>query len=156
MQLIALLDAEIEYYGYTIGIKAHTGSTTPVDVMKTSLVQDISYTYNVSEDTTNYSLSLYQKGALELGDELILRFDPLGIDSESRIVGMDWNPFNYKDVSITVGQYIPTLNNSLYELINEVSDIRQSTAKYTVEFGEMIGNGSFYFTRVSMMTAPRS
>ena len=147
MQLIALLDAEIEYYGYTIGIKAHTGSTTPVDVMKTSLVQDISYTYNVSEDTTNYSLSLYQKGALELGDELILRFDPLGIDSESRIVGMDWNPFNYKDVSITVGQYIPTLNNSLYELINEVSDIRESTAKYTVEFGEMIGNGSFYFTR---------
>ena len=147
MQLIALLDAEIEYYGYTIGIKAHTGNTTPVDVMKTSLVQDISYTYNVSEDTTNYSLSLYQKGALELGDELILRFDPLGIDSESRIVGMDWNPFNYKDVSITVGQYIPTLNNSLYELINEVSDIRQSTAKYTVEFGEMIGNGSFYFTR---------
>lgn len=147
MQLVALVNGEIEYYGYTIGIRAHTGSKTVVDVMKTSLVQDLSYTYNVSEDTTNYSLSLYQKGKLELGDEIRIKFAQLGIDTESRIVGMDWNPFNYKDASITVGQYIPTLNDSLYDLINEVSDIRESTAKYTVEFGEMIGNGTFYFTR---------
>lgn len=147
MQLVALVNGEIEYYGYTIGIRAHTGSKTVVDVMKTSLVQDLSYSYNVSEDTTNYSLSLYQKGKLELGDEIRIKFAQLGIDTESRIVGMDWNPFNYKDVSITVGQYIPTLNDSLYDLINEVSDIRESTAKYTVEFGEMIGNGTFYFTR---------
>lgn len=60
---------------------------------------------------------------------------------------MDWNPFNYKEVSITVGQYLPTINDSLYEIAGEVSDIREATAKYTVEFGEMIGNGTFYFTR---------
>ena len=111
------------------------------------LMQDISYSYNVSDNTTNYTLSLYQKGHLEMGDELSLKFAPLGIDTESRVVGMDWNPFNYREVSITVGQYIPTLNDSLYQLVNEVEDIRESTAKYTVEFGEMIGNGTFYFTR---------
>lgn len=60
---------------------------------------------------------------------------------------MDWNPFNYREVSVTVGQCIPTLNDSLYQLVNEVEDIRESTAKYTVEFGEIIGNGTFYFTR---------
>lgn len=147
MQLIALVNGEIEYYGYTIGIRSHCGSTDPVDVMNSCAVQDLSYTFNVSDDTTNYSLSLYQKGKLELGDELEIKFSKLGIDTQSRIVGMDWNPFNYKDVSITVGQYIPTLNDSLYELVNEVQDIRESTAKYTVEFGEMIGNGTFYFTR---------
>ena len=60
---------------------------------------------------------------------------------------MEWNPFNYKEVSITVGQYIPTLNDSLYELISTVEDITQRTARYTIEFGEIIGNGTFYFTR---------
>lgn len=147
MQLVALVGGEIEYSGYTIGIRKHLGTEEVIDIMRTSMVQDISYTYNVSEETTNYTLSLYQKGKLNLGDELRLKFKPLSIDAENRIVGITWNPFNYKEVSITVGQYIPTLNESLYELVSEVSDIRESTAKYTVEFGEMIGNGSFYFTR---------
>ena len=147
MQLIALTGCEIEYYGYSIGIKSHVGTTTPIEIMRSSLVQDISYTYNVADDTLNYSLSLYQKGDLEMGDNLHIVFPQLGIDAQSRIVGMDWNPFNYKEVSITVGQYIPTINDSLYQLENTVEDIRQSTAKYTVEFGEMIGTGTMYFTR---------
>ena len=147
MQLIALVRGEIEYYGYSIGIRSHLGSPLAKDVMKECSVQDISYSYNVSDNTTNYTLSLYQKGHLEMGDELSLKFAPLGIETESRVVGMDWNPFNYREVSITVGQYIPTLNDSLYQLVNDVEDIRESTAKYTVEFGEMIGNGTFYFTR---------
>ena len=147
MQLIAMVGGEIEYDGYSIGIRKHIGSETAIDIMKSSLVQDISYSHNVSENTTSYTLSLYQKGKLTLGDEIKIHFKPLSIDSQSRVVGMDWNPFNYKEVSITVGQYLPTINDSLYEIAGEVSDIREATAKYTVEFGEMIGNGTFYFTR---------
>ncbi len=147
MQLVALTGGEIEYYGYTIGIRKHTGSEDPIDIMKTNLVQDISYSYNVSDGTISYSLSLYQKSGLTLGDELKLKFDQLGIDSYSRIVGWDWNPFNYKEVSITVGSYLPTINDSLYSIAVEVADVTQATAKYTVEFGELVGNGSFYFTR---------
>jgi len=147
MQLIALTGCEIEYYGYSIGIRSHVGTSIPIEIMKTSLVQDISYTYNVADDTLNYSLSLYQKGDLEMGDNLHIVFPQLGIDAQSRIVGMDWNPFNYKEVSVTVGQYIPTINDSLYQLETTVEDIRQSTAKYTVEFGELIGIGTMYFTR---------
>ena len=147
MQLIAMVGGEIEYDGYSIGIRKHIGSETAIDIMKSSLVQDISYSHNVSENTTSYTLSLYQKGKLTLGDEIKIHFKPLSIDSQSRVVGMDWNPFNYKEVSITVGQYLPTINDSLYEIAGEVSDIREATAKYTIEFGEMIGNGTFYFTR---------
>ena len=147
MQLIALVGGEIEYYGYTIGIRKHVGESIPIDIVKRASVQDINCTYNVSDNTTNYNISLYQKGGLEMGDELLIKFKQLGLDTKSRIVGMDWNPFNYKEVSITVGQYIPTLNDSLYQLEKVVADIRESTAKYTVEFGEMVGNGSFYFTR---------
>lgn len=147
MQLIALAGGEIEYYGYTIGIRSHVGSTEPMDVMKTSSVQDISYLYNAADGTVSYDLSIYQKGSLELGDELILSFRPLAISAKSRIVGMDWNPFNYREVKVTVGAYIPTMNESLYGYVNSVQDITEPDAKYTVEFGEMIGNGSFYFTR---------
>ena len=147
MQLIALVGGEIEYYGYTIGIRKHLGNTTPINIMKSNLVQDISYNYNVSEDTTSYSLSLYQKSGLSLGDELKLKFDQLGIADNSRIVGFDWNPFNYKEVSITVGSYLPTINDSLYQIETAVADVTQASAKYTVEFGELVGNGKFYFTR---------
>ena len=146
-QLIAQLGGEIEYYGYTIGIRKHMGSSTPLDIMNSSLVQDISYSYNVSSETTSYSLSLYQKSGLSLGDELYLKFKQLAIDAYSRIVGWDYNPFNYKEVSITVGQYLPDLNDSLYEISSEVQDVTQASAKYTIEFGEIVGNGSFYFTR---------
>ncbi len=147
MQLIALVGGEIEYYGYTIGIRKHLGSETPIDLMKANLVQDISYSYNVTEETTSYSLSLYQKSGLSLGDELTIKFDQLGINTTSRIVGWDWNPFDFSDVSITVGQYLPTINDSLYEIQSEVADVTQASAKYTIEFGELIGNGKFYFTR---------
>lgn len=147
MQLLALADGEIEYYGYTIGIRGHVGNSIPVDIVKSAAVQDISFSYSVSDKTTNYEFSLYKKGNLNLGDELLLSFKPMSIDSASRIVGMDWNPFNYKEVKITVGAYIPTINDSLYEYIGAVQEIQEATAKYTVEFGELIGNGSFYFTR---------
>jgi len=147
MQLVALTGGEIEYFGYSIGIRSHVGTETPIEIMSESLVQDISFSNNANEDVTNYSLSLYQKGSLEIGDELHIVFPKLGINAYSRIVGMDWNPFNYKEVSITVGQYIPTINDSLYQIETKVDDIRQSSAKYTVEFGEIIGNGTMYFTR---------
>ena len=147
MQLLALCDGEIEYEGYSIGIRSHVGEETPIEIMQTSLVQDISFSNNATENVTNYTLSLYQKGSLTIGDELHIVFSKLGINAYSRIVGMDWNPFNYKEVSITVGQYIPTINETLYQLETTVEDIRQTTAKYTVEFGEMVGNGSFFFTR---------
>ena len=147
MQLIALSKGEIEYYGYTIGIRAHVGKEARVNIVKEASVQDISFSFNVSDRTTNYEVALYKKGSLTLGDELLLSFPPMGIETYSRIVGIDWNPFNHKEVHITIGAYIPTMNDSLYDYIHEVQNIKDTTSKYTIEFGEMIGNGTFYFTR---------
>ena len=115
--------------------------------MKTENVKDISCSYNATEQRYSYSLDLFRKGNVDLGDELLIRFAPLSINTKKRVVGMEWNPFNYSEVNITVGAYIPTLNDTLYSLVSTVEDIRKTTAKYTVEFGEIIGNGSFYFTR---------
>ena len=147
MQLLALVKGEIEYYGYAIGIRKHRGSSTAVDIMKTENVKDISYSYNATEQRYSYSVDLYRKENVDLGDELLLDFKPLSIYRQKRVVGMEWNPFNYNEVSITVGAYIPTINDELYSVTTSVEDIRNTTAKYTVEFGEIIGNGSFYFTR---------
>ena len=147
MQLIALVRGEIEYYGYTIGIRSHQGRTEPVDIMKTENVKDISYSYNATEQRYSFSIELYRKKDVQLGDELAIHFKPLGLNINRRVVGLDWNPFNYKEVSLTVGAYKPTLNDTLYELVSTVEDIRETTARYTVEFGELIGNGTFYFTR---------
>ena len=147
MQLLALVKGEIEYYGYAIGIRKHRGNSQTVDIMKTENVKDISYSYNATEQRYSYSVDLYRKENVDLGDELLLDFKPLSIYRQKRVVGMEWNPFNYNEVSITIGAYIPTINDSLYSVVTSVEDIRNTTAKYTVEFGEIIGNGSFYFTR---------
>ncbi len=147
MQLLALVDGEIEYSGYTIGIRNHVGSASEIDVMKRANVTDISYSYNSTEQRYSFSLELYQKGSLKLGDELRIKFDPFGINIHRRLVGMEWNPFNYKEVNITVGAYMPTVNDSLYQLVTTVEDITVKSSKYTMEFGEIIGNGSFFFTR---------
>ena len=147
MQLIALVKGEIEYYGYAIGIRKHRGSTETIDIMNTENVKDIGFSYNSTERRYSYSLDLFRKENVDLGDELLIRFAPLSINTKKRVVGMEWNPFNYNEVSITVGSYRPTLNDTLYSLVSTVEDIRNTTAKYTVEFGEIIGNGSFYFTR---------
>ncbi len=147
MQLLALVDGEIEYSGYTIGIRNHVGSSEEIDVMRRANVTDISYSYNSTEQRYSFSLELYQKGALKLGDELRIKFAPFGIDIHRRLVGMEWNPFNYKEVNITVGAYMPTVSDSLYQLVTEVQDITVKSSKYTMEFGEIIGNGSFFFTR---------
>ena len=123
------------------------GSSDEVDVMRKANVTDISYSYNSTEQRYSFSLELYQKGALKLGDELRIKFAPFGIDIHRRLVGMEWNPFNYKEVNITVGAYMPTVSDSLYQLVTEVQDITVKSSKYTMEFGEIIGNGSFFFTR---------
>lgn len=50
---------------------------------------------------------------------------------------------------VTKAQYnaMKTHNSKALYVIKEDSDIKESTAKYTIEFGEMVGNGTFYFTR---------
>lgn len=41
----------------------------------------------------------------------------------------------------------PDVYAQIMEMLNNDKDITPIDAKYTIEFGEMIGNGSFYFTR---------
>lgn len=158
MQLVALVGGEIEYYGYTIGIRKHVGSEIPIDIMKTNLVQDISYSYNVSENTTSYNLSLYQKSGLALGDELKLSFAPLGIDSFSRIVGWEWNPFNYKEGYVRTGAMgwlvwgmcyytLETGDRSYVGMIEKAGDwmlSRQITDKDDPRYGLMTGGIGAY------------
>ena len=147
MQLLALVKGEIEYYGYTIGIRKHKGNSNAIDIMKTENVKDISYSYNKIEHRYSYSIGLYKKKNIDLGDEILIDFKPLSVYREKRIVEIEWNPFNYNDVNITVGAYIPTINDALYSKTTTVEDITTTSAKYTLEFGEIIGEGTFYFTR---------
>ena len=115
MQLIALCDGEISYEGHFIGIKSHVGSTTRKSLMEEKNVTNVGVSIDTRQDVENYSVELYQRAALDVGDEIYIRFNPLSIYKNSRIISMTWNPFNWKSISIEVGSYQPTISDALYK-----------------------------------------
>ena len=108
MQLVALCKGEIEYDGYSIGIRKHIGNNTPIELMGTQNVRNVGMSYSRAE------IELYKKTGIDLGDEIHIVFHPLGLDKTKRISGIEWNPYNFRTVKITVGGYKATINDSLY------------------------------------------
>lgn len=154
MQLIAILGGEIEYDGYAINIRVHRGNTERRNLMDSEHITDLSVSYDSREGTASYDLSLYKKSDISVGDEVKIRYKPLGIEVGTRIIEIQYNPYNSRTVKITVGSYKPTIDDTLYKMVEKENDNKSSiedltslTAKFTIEFGELIGNGTFFFTR---------
>ena len=121
MQLVALCGGEISYEGHSIGIKAHVGSTTRKQLMNEKNVTSVGVSIDTRQDTENYTVELYQKAELDVGDEIYICFVPLSIYKNSRIVSMTWNPFNWKSISIEIGTYQPTISDTLYKAKTETT-----------------------------------
>lgn len=152
MQFISILGGEIEYDGSAINIRSHRGSVDVLDVMDEKAVSDLSVTYDSRSGTASYGMSIYKTAAFGTGDNVQIDFDPLGIHVTTRILSMSYNPFNRREISVEVGQYIPSLSENLYQMesnLNEMTErvesIEQITAKYTAEFGDVEGSGTLYF-----------
>ena len=129
MQLVGLCGGELEYSGYTIGIRSHVGSTTPISLMDSENVSNISMAADKRNNTESYSIELFKRSAVALGDEVRIVFRPLGIDTVRRIAGIVWDPFNYRNVSVTIGDYQATISDSLYQATQQISDIEAVTAE---------------------------
>jgi hypothetical protein len=160
MQYVAILGGEIEYEGNAINIRSHRGSVKYLDVMGGKAISDVSITYDLRADTATYNLKLYKKLDFSTGDNVHIVFIPFGLDVRTRIIAMSYNPFNRREITIEVGAYLPSVSDQLYSIENNLNDmadrmesLEQITAKYTAEFGDIIGSGSLYF-RIAYLDKP--
>lgn len=157
MQFIAILGGEIEYDGTTISIRAHRGSTTRRNLMDSKNIRDVSATYDSRAMIASFELSFYRTADFSVGDEVAVVFRPLALDSEARIVSMEYSPFYRHDVRVEVGDYVPEIDHSiagtseevdnrltdletemdgLLGMFKEVTNIRVGETQFTVTFAD--------------------
>ena len=122
MQLIALLGGEIEYDGYDINIRTHRGSQTAKQLMESRNVTNVGVTHDSRSSTASYEIAFFNLIDIAVGDLVHIVFSPLGIDVETRIICLEYNPFHPYDARVEIGGYVPTINDSLYRLEQQIGD----------------------------------
>lgn len=109
MRFIDACGCEVEYDGYVIHLRKHRGSTVRKPLMDGENVTNLSVTIDGRENTAAYEISLFKMADLQAGDEVNITYTPMGIQADTRIVSIQYNPFYRYTVRIEVGDYVPNL-----------------------------------------------
>ena len=137
MQLVAICGGELEYNSTELGIRRHIGSDTPIELMDTLNVTDLSLKYTPIDNKKVYDIKLSKKTGINLGDNIHISFSQLDIDTQERISVIEYNPFNFREIVIGIGDYSEIYNDSLYkddELRNMINDVDEKLKKAKKSF----------------------
>lgn len=115
ISVAAILGGEIEYSGNKVHLRNHRGSVASVELLGTDNVTDVSYNRDVLAATTAYNIVLGRKTTLSCGDNVHIKFTPLGLDVQTRITTIEYNPYNPFEVEIEVGDYVPDILDTLQD-----------------------------------------
>lgn len=115
ISVAAILGGEIEYSGNKVHLRNHRGSVASVELLGTDNVTDVSYSRDVLAATTAYNIVLGRKTTLSCGDNVHIKFTPLGLDVQTRITAIEYNPYNPFEVEIEVGDYVPDILDTLQD-----------------------------------------
>ena len=140
MQLIALCGGEIEYNGNEINIRSHRGSEEYLGIMDGRNVSDLTMETDSRSGTTNYGLTLYKNVSFSVGDNVQIVFRPFDLNVRTRIISMSFNPFNRCEISIEVGDYRPSISDSLYQLEQAANQIREDVGESTANIKTATNN----------------
>ena len=130
ISVAAILGGEIEYSGSKVHLRNHRGSVAYVELLGTDNVTDVSYNRDVLAATTAYNIVLGRKTTLSCGDNVHIKFTPLGLDVQTRITAIEYNPYNPFEVEIEVGDYVPDILDNL-QSASEKADAALKTARDT-------------------------
>lgn len=140
MQLIALCGGEIEYNGNEINIRSHRGSQEYIGIMDGRNVSDLTMETDSRSGTTNYGLTLYKNVSFSVGDNVQIVFRPFDLNVNTRIISMSFNPFNRREISIEVGDYRPSISDSLYQMEKAANQIREDVGESTANIKTATNN----------------
>lgn len=104
---------EIEVDGWNINVWSHRGNPTPVSLFDTYKVSSFGVSRDYREARETYNIELNRRDNIAVGDELHIVFDPLGVDVHTRVVALEYNPYNKREVSVEVGAREPGIENIL-------------------------------------------
>lgn len=106
LEIAELCEGEIEYSGHEIRILNRRGSTEAIDIVQVCQCNDVVKSIDTRNGTESYELSGLNPDGYGVGDEVLLNFTRLGIHVQKRIIGISYNPFDCRSVSVEVGDYI--------------------------------------------------
>ncbi len=131
MRFIDACGCEVEYDGYKINLRKHRGSTTRKVLMDGENVTNLSVTIDSRENIASYSISLFKMADLQAGDEVNITYAPMGINVNTRIVSITYNPFYRYTVQIEVGDYVPNL------MVSTATQLDRIKQEFRVADGEL-------------------
>ncbi len=109
MRFIDACGCEVEYDGYKINLRKHRGSTVRESLMDGENVTDLAVTVDSRENTQSYEISLFKMADLQAGDEVNITYTPMGVNVDTRIISIEYDPFYRYTVRVEVGDYVPNL-----------------------------------------------
>lgn len=105
--------AELSYTDRSVNFLARSGSATPVLLSDTENVKTLSVTLDSRSDTQTYSIELSRLQHLSLGDSVTITYSALNINTTSRVITLDYDPFHPMAVSMVTGDYVPNFTNAV-------------------------------------------
>lgn len=115
-----------------------TATALSVGISKSLLdsrnVTDVSVTYESRAESASYDIAFHKVADCAVGDEVQIVFSPLGVNTKTRIIAMEYNPFYRYSIRVEVGNYKPTINDSLYRVEKSASDNSDDMAAIWNEF----------------------
>lgn len=122
VQFAEYLGGELSFSGFSVSILVHRGSITAKDLMQDKNITVISKEVDKTKlddsgnPTVAYECELIHPMDLALGDVVALDYDKLDINVSLRIVSINTNPYNKYEVSFSVSNTIPTVEDAAYDI----------------------------------------
>ena len=99
--LAAAFGYEVRFHGFFVSMYHHRGSTIRKPLLENNVVS-ISKSTDYVRNEVAYSCTLHSPQGFELGDEVSMDFERLGIHALVRITGFSRNPFYSREVEVSV------------------------------------------------------
>jgi hypothetical protein len=133
--------AKSKYDGYKINLRKHRGSVNRKQLMDGENVTNLAVTIDSRENTQSYEISLFKMADLQAGDEVNISYSPMGVDVDTRIISIKYDPFYRYTVRVEVGDYVPNLLASTATQIDRVrQEFKAADGKLLSSIQTMDGN----------------
>lgn len=112
-QWAAACGAEISYYQRSINFLTRVGSAVAVILSDKENVHSLSVTLDSRSDTQSYAVQLSRLQHLDLGDAVTITYTTLNLNTTTRVITLDYDPFHPWAISMVTGDYVPNFTNAV-------------------------------------------
>lgn len=105
--------AELSYTGRDINFVTRVGSSTPRVLSDVENVASLGVTLDSRSDTQSYSVTLSRLQTLGLGDAVTIRYTSLNLDTTTRVITLDYDPFHPWTINMVTGDHVPDFTGAV-------------------------------------------